>query len=262
MRTSSCVRAHSQFATIPGAIALTLRECIDRYPMAGERILIVEDDPQIAEVLSAYLLREGYQTMHCLDGSEALRTFAQWQPDLVLLDYMLPRLSGNEVLAAMRRSSDVPVIMVTAVNDEAEKLGALRYGADDYVVKPFNPKEVVARVQVVLRRARGASQKSQPRLVCGVVEVDLDAVLAHVIGDATPLELTITEFKILSTLMRHPSKAFTRFELLQACLPESDALERVVDTHVHNLRRKLEERGVTGVPLAVRGVGYRLGTPQ
>lgn len=227
--------------------------------MADERILIVEDDLQIAEVLSAYLRREGYQTAHCCDGEEALRMFGQWQPALVLLDYMLPRLSGSEVLAAMRRAGDIPVIMVTAINDEAEKLGALRYGADDYVVKPFNPKEVVARVQVVLRRSRAPSFAPQPRLCHGPLELDLDAVTVHVAGEANPLELTITEFKLLSTMMRHPRKAFSRFELLQASLPESDALERVVDTHVHNLRRKLEERGVTGIPLAVRGVGYRLG---
>lgn len=226
--------------------------------MTDERILIVEDDPQIAEVLTAYLRHEGYQTTHCLDGEEALRVFRQWQPALVLLDYMLPRLSGSDVLAAIRRAGDVPVIMVTAVNEEAEKLGALRYGADDYVVKPFNPKEVVARVRVVLRRTRAPLLAPQARLSCGTLELDLDAVTVHAAGDSTPLDLTITEFKLLSVMMQHPRKAFSRFELLQASLPESDALERVVDTHVHNLRRKLEERGVTGIPLAVRGVGYRL----
>lgn len=228
--------------------------------MANERILIVEDDPQIADVLAAYLQRDGFLTALCHDGGKAMQMFAQWQPDLVLLDYMLPQVSGRELLAAMRRAGDVPVIMVTAVDGEVEKVGALLYGADDYVVKPFNPKEVVARVQVILKRSRGAQQRNaQARLACGPLEIDLEAVAAHVAGNARPLDLTITEFKLLATLMRHPRKAFSRAELLEACLPESGALERVVDTHVHNLRRKLEEQGVQGVPLAVRGVGYRLG---
>jgi len=230
--------------------------------MTGERILIVEDDSEIAEVLGANLVRDGFQTAHCRDGEEALRMFGQWRPDLVLLlDYMLPRLSGSEVLAVMRRIGNFPIIMVTAVNDEAKKLGMFSDGADDYVLKPFNPKEVVARVRVALRRLRVSTHASQPRLVCGTLEIDLDAVRAHVTGDAKPLDLTITEFKLLATLMRYPRKAFSRFELLQACLPESSALERVVDTHVCNLRKKLEDRRVTGVPQAVRGVGYRLGDP-
>jgi len=228
--------------------------------MANERILIVEDDSQIAEVLAAYLQRDGYLTSICRDGGEAMQMFRQWQPDLVLLDYMLPQVGGNEILAAIRRAGDVPVIMVTAVDGEVEKLGALRYGADDYVVKPFNPKEVVARVQVILKRVRNISQQSaQSQLAWGPLELDLDAVMARVAGKAGPLDLTITEFKLLATLMRHPRKAFSRLELLEACLPESDALERVVDTHVHNLRRKLEDQGVSGILTAVRGVGYRLG---
>ncbi|MGJ7505611.1 MULTISPECIES: response regulator transcription factor [unclassified Variovorax] len=229
--------------------------------MANERILIVEDDAEIAEVLAAYLHRDGYLTTVCPDGREAMKVFAQWQPDLVLLDYMLPHVGGSEILAAIRRVGDVPVIMVTAVEGEVEKLGALLYGADDYVVKPFNPKEVVARVQVVLKRSRGSQRNAQPRLACGTLEIDLEAVMARVVGNEVPLDLTITEFKLLATLMRQPRKAFSRSELLEASLPESDALERVVDTHVHNLRKKLEEQGVRGIPLAVRGVGYRLGDP-
>ncbi|MET3478759.1 DNA-binding response OmpR family regulator [Variovorax sp. 1126] len=127
-------------------------------------------------------------------------------------------------------------------------------------MKPFNPKEVVARVQVILKRVRNISQQSaQSQLAWGPLELDLDAVMARIAGKAEPLDLTITEFKLLATLMRHPRKAFSRLELLEACLPESDALERVVDTHVHNLRRKLEDQGVSGILTAVRGVGYRLG---
>lgn len=229
--------------------------------MANERILVVEDDPQIAEVLSAYLRRDGYLTAICHNGGEAMQMFAQWQPALVLLDDMLPQMSGSEILAAIRRAGDVPVMMVTAVGGEVEKLGALLDGADDYVVKPFNPREVVARVQAILKRSRSSPRSGQSRLVCGVLDIDPDAMTARVAGVEAPLDLTITEFKLLTVLMRHPRKAFSRFELLDACLPRSDALERVVDTYIHNLRRKLEEQGVRGAPLAVRGVGYRLGDP-
>lgn len=247
-----CAGAPELLLSIPSKIVIS---------MANERILIVEDDAEIAEVLAAYLHRDGYLTRACRDGRDAMQMFAQWQPDLVLLDYMLPHVGGSEILAAIRRAGDVPVIMVTAVVGEVEKLGALLYGADDYVVKPFNPKEVVARVQVILKRSRGSQRSAQPRLAFGILEIDLEAVMACVAGNEVPLDLTITEFKLLATLMRQPRKAFSRSELLEACLPESDALERVVDTHVHNLRRKLEEQGVRGVPLAVRGVGYRLGEP-
>ncbi|MNX16838.1 Transcriptional regulatory protein BaeR [compost metagenome] len=227
--------------------------------MKNERILIVEDDPQIAEVLVAYLQHAGFETTVARDGYEALRINESWRPMLILLDQMLPGLSGKEVLAELRREGNVPVIMVTAMNDEADKLGALRYGADDYVVKPFNPKEVIARVQVILRRFRNVPDGPIRDLNYGDLRLDNDAVLVHVAGQDAPLDLTITEFKLLAVLMSHPGKAFTRFELLEASLPDSDALERVIDTHVHNLRKKLEERGITGIPQAVRGVGYRLG---
>jgi DNA-binding response OmpR family regulator len=231
--------------------------------MAKTRILIVEDDAEIADILDAYLQRDGYATAIAPDGDVALRLHETWKPDLVLLDCMLPERNGNEVLAALRRRGDVPVIMVTAIADEADKLGALRYGADDYVVKPFNPKEVVVRVQAVLRRAQ--RQGTAHVLRARGLRVDLDAVQAYVEhpapAEAEPLDLTLTEFNLLATLMRAPAKAFTRFELLEACLPESDALERVIDTHIHNLRKKLEERGVTQVPQAIRGVGYRFTAP-
>ncbi|KTC35298.1 chemotaxis protein CheY, partial [Pseudomonas sp. ABAC21] len=180
-------------------------------------------------------------------------------PDLILLDVMLPRLSGTEVLCAVRRSSDTPVIMVTAMGDEPEKLGALRYGADDYVVKPYSPREVVARVHAVLRRTLG-SQPVEQLLRHENLRVDLAAFTAaieHLGAQPQLLDLTPTEFKLLVTLLKTPSKAFTRDELLEICLPESEALARVVDAHVHNLRRKLETHGIAGVLVTVRSIGYR-----
>lgn len=228
-----------------------------------KKILVVEDDAEIADVLDAYLRHGGYSTAIARDGNQALQMHDSWKPDLVLLDFMLPGLNGDEVLSLLRRRSDVPIIMVTALDGEVEKLGALRYGADDYIVKPFNPREVVARVQAVLRRM--VREDKQNVISAGGLVVDLDAVQAYVERDAsTPdesLDLTLTEFNLLATLMKSPNKAFTRLDLLEACLPESDALERVIDTHIRNLRRKLGEHGITQVPQAVHGVGYRFTKP-
>ncbi|WP_288463368.1 response regulator [uncultured Pseudomonas sp.] len=222
--------------------------------MGDKLILIVEDDADSASVLEAYLLRDGFAVVLAEDGRQGLELFQRERPDLVLLDMMLPRLGGTEVLAQIRRAGDTPVIMVTAIGDEPEKLGALRYGADDYVVKPYNPKEVVARVHAVLRRCHQAPRDDR-WLRHGALTVDLERFSATV--EARALELTPTEFGLLATLMRTPHKAFTREELLERCLPESEALARVVDTHLHNLRRKLEAAGLSGVPVTVRAIGYR-----
>lgn len=222
--------------------------------MGDKLILIVEDDADSASVLEAYLLRDGFAVILAEDGRQGLELFQRERPDLVLLDMMLPRLGGTEVLAQIRRAGDTPVIMVTAIGDEPEKLGALRYGADDYVVKPYNPKEVVARVHAVLRRCHQAPRDDR-WLRYGALTVDLERFSATV--EARALELTPTEFGLLATLMRTPHKAFTREELLERCLPESEALARVVDTHLHNLRRKLEAAGLPGVPVTVRAIGYR-----
>ncbi|MEE5138123.1 response regulator [Pseudomonas alliivorans] len=227
--------------------------------MSGKRILVVEDDADSASILEAYLLRDGFIVGLAENGQRGIDMHRQWKPDLVLLDVMLPLVSGTDVLSTIRRCSDTPVIMVTAMGDEPEKLGALRYGADDYVVKPYNPKEVVARVHAVLRRAQPAGN-AERQLSHKDLVVDLEAFTARIQRrehDDILLDLTPTEFKILSTLLKTPSKAFTREELLEICLPESEALARVVDAHVHNLRRKLELQGIDNVLVTVRSVGYR-----
>ncbi len=227
--------------------------------MSQQKILVVEDDLESAGILDAYLRKDGFQVAMAHDGAQGLQLHAQWRPDLVLLDVMLPKISGTDVLSAIRRVSDTPVIMVTAIGDEPDKLGALRYGADDYIVKPYSPKEVVVRVHAVLRRAR-PSQRADGLLRHGSVVVDTGAVQACVedaSGHPIPLNLTPAEFNLLAKLLNTPFKAFTRHELLDACLPESDALERSVDVHIHNLRRKLEQHGVNGVLVTVRGFGYR-----
>jgi DNA-binding response OmpR family regulator len=231
--------------------------------MSLKRILIIEDDTDAASVLEAYLKRDNFQVLLASDGVGGLEMALRVKPDLILLDVMLPGLNGTEVLAALRRKSDVPVIMVTAMGDDTDKIGALRYGADDYVTKPYHPGEVVARVQAVLRRTSGV-MTSDRTLSFGPLLVDQDAMLAAVTdtqGHSQPLELTPTEFSLLTTLLRAQTRAFSRQELLEACLPESDALERVVDTHIYNLRKKLEAVGISGVLLTVRAVGYRFRQP-
>ncbi|MGG7447132.1 response regulator [Kosakonia oryzendophytica] len=230
--------------------------------MLSRRVLVIEDDADAASVLEAYLRRENYAVTIVGDGLSGLEMAQRWKPDLILLDVMLPGLNGTEVLAALRRKSDVPVIMVTAMGDTPDRIGALRYGADDYVVKPYHPGEVVARVQAVLRRSRQAETRDDV-LRWHTLEVDRVAITATVTqdGQVRVLELTPTEFSLLSTLMGNPTRPFSRQHLLEHCLPESEALERVVDTHVYNLRKKLENAGITGVLANVRGIGYRFRQP-
>ncbi|SFO51619.1 DNA-binding response regulator, OmpR family, contains REC and winged-helix (wHTH) domain [Candidatus Pantoea varia] len=231
--------------------------------MQSKRVLIIEDDADAAGVLEAYLKRENYEVMIAGDGPGGLDAARRWQPDLILLDIMLPGMNGTEVLAALRRRDDTPVIMVTAMSDAPDRIGALRYGADDYVVKPYHPGEVVARVQAVLRRSQSHVPTAETLRWAGLV-VDPVALTAVVDSDSPSprrLDLTPTEFSLLVTLMRAPTRPFTRLFLLEHCLPESDALERVVDTHVYNLRRKLEVAGISDVLPAVRSVGYRFRQP-
>ncbi len=223
-----------------------------------KRVLIIEDDLDAANVLEAYLNREQFQTSIASDGQRGLDLVFSWKPDLILLDVMLPGLSGNDVLMAVRRRSDVPIIMVTAIGEGTDKISALRFGADDYVVKPYNPGEVVARVHAVLRRY--STPHRADTLQFRGITADRDSMIVSVDnpgGTPHPLDLTPTELLLLMTFLKSPYKAFTRQALLEACLPESDALERVVDTHIYNLRKKLEATGQSDLLINVRGIGYR-----
>lgn len=225
-------------------------------------VLIAEDEPEIADILSAYLQRNGLRSVHAADGRRALDLHRSLKPDLIVLDVQMPQLDGWQVLAEVRHRGDTPVIMLTALDQDMDKLMGLRIGADDYVVKPFNPAEVVARIQAVLRRARPGGGQATPRFIrLGRLQADLENHEITVQDDdiIRPLSLTLTEFKLLVHLMRAPRRVFGREELLVACLPEGEALERTVDSHVSKLRKKLEAVGLEGVPASVRGVGYRLG---
>ncbi|MBG6082843.1 response regulator [Rubrivivax gelatinosus] len=227
-------------------------------------VLIAEDETEIAEILAAYLGRSGLRTAHARDGREALALHLSLKPDLVLLDVLMPRLDGWKVLSEIRHRGQTPVIMLTAMDQDIDKLTGLRIGADDYVVKPFNPAEVVARVQVVLRRSRLVRGGAPAVLRAGAFEIDRENHEAAVIVDGRRhlLNLTATEFRLLACLAQAPRRVHSREELLASCLPEGDAQERTVDSHLSKLRRKLEACGVMGSPHSIRGVGYRLAAAE
>ncbi len=228
--------------------------------MTNALILIVEDEPEIAEILDAYLVREGFRTYRAADGQVAIDIQPSIKPDLVLLDVKMPRRDGWAVLAELSRRGNTPVIMLTALDEDIDRLQGLRLGADDYIVKPFNPVEVVARVHAVLRRTSGL--RAQRVLRAGTLEIDTESYQAsvHTNGGSTSLALTLTEFRILAHMMKSPNRVFSRSELVDACLPGSDALERTVDSHMSNLRKKLEQAGRSDAITVVRGVGYRFGS--
>ncbi|MGP7795664.1 response regulator [Sphingomonas sp. CLY1604] len=217
-------------------------------------VLIAEDDRDIADIVRAYLEREGFRTVQANDGRTALDLDLALKPDIVVLDISMPVMDGWDVLSEVRRRGHTPVIVTTALDQDIDKLQALRVGADDYVVKPFNPVEVVARVKAVLRRSGG--QRGTGVLRVGPVEIDIAGHMVRT--DQGQVTLTLTEFRLLEHMARTPGRVFSRSELLDACLPRSDALDRTVDSHVSKLRRKLEHAGVVDMPEGVRGVGYRL----
>lgn len=226
--------------------------------MTNQLILIIEDDIEIVRILQAYFERDGYRTVTATDPLIGLSHHQRLKPDLVVLDVKMPRMDGFETLAALRSIDDTPVIMVTALAEDLDKLQALRLGADDYVVKPFNPLEVVARARAILRRSQGS--RTPPMLRLGPLSIDSDAMTVNV-GTAV-LGLTRTEYRLLEHMARSPNRVFERSELIDACLPEGDAMNRTVDSHMSNLRRKLGAAGLPDLITGVRGVGYRLDTPN
>jgi two-component system, OmpR family, response regulator AdeR len=224
-------------------------------------ILVVEDELELAEIVEAYLRREGYQTERAADGKRALELYRAVNPDLVLLDITMPKLNGLEVLKTIRQdgqlmslSNQTPVIMLTARAEDEDKLLGLELGCDDYIVKPFNPREVVARVKAVLRRSGQKLESAMLRV--GNLEIHKEHIQVFISGEV--LELTPTEFRLLLCLAEAPGRVFNRLELLEVALPESDALERVVDAHLKNLRKKLGDAGAGDLIETVFGMGYKL----
>ena len=221
--------------------------------MTNQLILIIEDDIEIVRILQAYFERDGFRTVAATDPLTGLAHHQRLKPDLVVLDVKMPRMDGYETLAALRRTDDTPVLMVTALAEDIDKLQALRLGADDYVVKPFNPLEVVARARAILRRAQGGRQSALLR--AGRLSIDTEAHTVQVDGER--IAVTRTEYRLLVHMVRSPNRVFERSALIDACLPESEAMDRTVDSHVSNLRRKLVAAGLPDLLTVVRGVGYR-----
>jgi len=225
--------------------------------MAGP-ILIVEDDKKTASLIALYLEREGFQTLIAYDGQQALELAQRHKPLFVILDLMLPVLDGWEVCRQLRQSSDVPTLILSAREDEVDRVSGLTLGADDYVVKPFSPRELVARVKAILRRGRlGPTREKQLLSVEGLV---LDREKRKVTLNGNPILLTPHEFHLLQTLMSSPGKVFTREELLARLYPRHEAvvIDRVVDVHIGKLRQKIEkEPSNPKYILTVRGIGYR-----
>jgi two-component system alkaline phosphatase synthesis response regulator PhoP len=222
------------------------------------RIVVIEDDAVVAETLSLYLERAGFSVAAAADGVTGLALALGPEVSLVILDLMIPGISGREVCRQIRLSSAVPVLMLTARASEDDRVAGLEIGADDYVPKPFSPREVVARVQALIRRT-GSQPSAPPPIVIGELELDLWARRARIKNRVLPL--TPTEFKLLEVLSRSPGRVFTREELLaRAFGPGYDGLDRTVDVHITNLRRKLEPGRQPKYILTEHGVGYRLAT--
>ena len=231
-------------------------------PAETRRILLVEDEKTIRDAVAAYLEREGYWVTPAADGQVALDEFAKHRFELVVLDLMLPKVSGEEVCRSIRDASDVPIIMLTAKGEEEDRIAGLGLGADDYLVKPFSPRELVARVRALLRRAHVEDEPQRDRLVFGDLEIDVAGHKAFLRG--VEIDLTASEFKLLTTLSRYPGRVYSRMELVEKVLGyDFEGYERTVDSHVKNLRAKLDDdpRDPTFI-YTVHGVGYRFEAPK
>jgi two-component system, OmpR family, alkaline phosphatase synthesis response regulator PhoP len=223
----------------------------------NRKILVVDDDEKTAELIRLYLEKDRYRVLVAHDGYHALELARRKQPDLVVLDLMLPGLDGLDLCRILRAESNLPIIMVTARSTEDDKLAGLDLGADDYLTKPFSPRELIARVRAVLRRADDESGGQAAELRAGSLALSL--VRHEVELDGRPVRLTPKEFKLLETLMRSPGRAFSRLELLELVFGfDYEGLERTVDVHVMNLRHKIEHDAAAPAYIhTVYGVGYK-----
>ena len=229
----------------------------------ARRILLVEDEKNIRDAVAAYLERAGYWvTPAAADGQEAVDAFSLHQFDLVILDLMLPRLPGEKVCRIIRDTSDVPIIMLTAKGEVEDRIVGLELGADDYLIKPFSPRELVARVRALLRRAHIDSEPQREVLDFGGLTIDLNG--HKVLVNDEEVDLTASEFKLLTTLSRYPGRVYSRMELVEKVLGyDFEGYERTIDSHVKNLRAKIgdDPRNPRWI-YTVHGVGYRFEVPR
>ncbi len=226
--------------------------------MAHKKILVVDDEKKIVDIVKAYLERDGYKVIVAYDGRLALHMARSESPDLIVLDLMLPEVSGWDVCRTLRTESNVPIIMLTALGDDSDKIVGLELGADDYVVKPFNPKELVSRVRAVLRRAEGAAAKAK-KIEIADLSIDLER---HEVRQGERLvELTLTEFELLRVLAEAPGRVYSRMQLLDKAQGSAyEGYERTIDSHIKNLRKKVEtDPDHPRYVITVRGVGYKFG---
>lgn len=223
-----------------------------------KNILVVDDEPKIVQVARDYLEHGGFSVLTAFDGKSALASARSAKPDLIVLDLGLPDLDGLDVTRALRQDSSVPIIMLTARGEETDKLVGLELGADDYVTKPFSPKELVARVRAVLRRADAARANADAEII-RAADLTLDVPRMRATVDERPIDLTPTEFQLLATLARQPGRIFTRAQLLDAIHGIAfESYERAIDAHIKNIRRKIEPNPrQPRYLLMVYGVGYK-----
>jgi two-component system alkaline phosphatase synthesis response regulator PhoP len=219
-------------------------------------VLVVEDEPQIAQIVRDYLQHAGFAVVTTADGAEAVALTRQSRADLVVLDLGLPHLDGLDIAKRLRRDTDIPIIMLTARVEESDRLLGLDVGADDYVTKPFSPRELVARVRAVLRRVERAGDQAD---IVRRADLLIDVLKMSVSRNGVAIDLTPTEFQLLATLARQPGRVFTRAQLLDAVRgSEVDAFERAIDAHIKNIRRKLESDSRSPrYLLTVYGIGYK-----
>lgn len=223
------------------------------------KILVVDDEPQIVKVLTAYLEKAGYQVHTASDGHSALSMFRREKPDFIILDLNLPEMDGLEICKNIRRDSDVPILMLTARAEEADRLVGLELGADDYIVKPFSPREIVVRVRNILRRV---SQNATNSGLITVGDLQIDQVLHTVTVGDRMVELTPTEFDILVVLAKQPKRVFNRLQIMEQAQGSAfEGYERTIDAHIKNIRLKLEDDPKKPKLIqTVFGIGYKLET--
>ncbi|HJX03686.1 MAG TPA: response regulator transcription factor [Dehalococcoidia bacterium] len=225
--------------------------------MATQKILIVDDERKIVDIIRAYLDKNNFTTYVAYDGSSAMDIMKAKSPDLIILDLMLPGMSGWDICRELRKTSQVPIIMLTARDEVEDKIVGLELGADDYLTKPFNPNELVSRVRAILRRT---SDNASTQNLIRLANITLDQYKRTVFRDEKAIELTPTEFDLLSTMAKNPGRVYTRIQLLDILQGEAyEGYERTIDSHVKNLRKKIEPNPDKPIYiLTVHGVGYKL----
>jgi DNA-binding response OmpR family regulator len=222
-----------------------------------KKILVVDDEKKIIEIIKAYLEREGYQVTSASDGKTALSLARVETPDLIILDLMLPEISGLEVCRAIRKQSDVPIIMLTARDEVTDKIIGLEMGADDYVTKPFDPKELVSRVRAILRRTES---KASPQKIINIADLSIDINKRQVCRGDTTIDLTPNEFELLRVMAENPGRVYSRMQLLDQVQGDAyEGYERTIDSHIKNLRKKVEtDPEHPRLIVTVYGVGYKM----